>query len=52
MLVTIDFSFSHTVFHSYISLVRQNAVLCNNGLIAAPCIEKEKTGRNFLSLFF
>ena len=24
--------FSHNVFHSYISLVRQNAVLCGNGL--------------------
>ena len=25
-------SFSHIVFHSYISLVHQNAVLCGNGL--------------------
>ena len=27
-----NFSFSHNVFHSYISLVRQNAALCGNGL--------------------
>ena len=26
------YSFSQNVFHSYISLVRQNAVLCRNGL--------------------
>ena len=32
MLATIIFSFSHHVFHSYISLVRQNAALCGNGL--------------------
>ena len=25
-----NFSFSHNVFHSYISLVHQNAVLCGN----------------------
>ena len=31
--VTSNFSFSHNVFHSYISLVLQNAVLCGNGLI-------------------
>ena len=33
LLVTSNFSFSHNVFHSYISLVRQHAVLCGNGLI-------------------
>ena len=27
-----QFSFSHNVFHSYISLMRQNATLCGNGL--------------------
>ena len=27
-----QFSFSHNVFHSYISLMRQNAALCGNGL--------------------
>ena len=33
LLVTSSFSFSHYVFHSYISLVPQNAALCGNGLI-------------------
>ena len=32
MLVTSSFSFSHNVFHSYISLVHQIAALCGNGL--------------------
>ena len=32
LLVTSNFSFSHGAFHSYISLVRQNAALCGNGL--------------------
>ena len=32
LLVTSNFSFSHNVFHSYISLVSQNVVLCGNGL--------------------
>ena len=27
-----NFSFFHNVFHSYISLVSQNAALCGNGL--------------------
>ena len=27
-----QFLFSHNVFHNYISSVRQNAVLCGNGL--------------------
>ena len=31
-IVTSNFSFSHYVFHSYKSLVCQNAVLCGNGL--------------------
>ena len=31
-VVTRNFSFSHHVFYSYISLVCQNAVLCGNGL--------------------
>ena len=31
LLVTSNFSFSHNVFHSYISLARQNAELCGNG---------------------
>ena len=30
--VTSNFSFTHNVFQSYISLVHQNAVLCSNGL--------------------
>ena len=29
-----NFSFSHNVFHSFTSFVRQNALLCGNGLIA------------------
>ena len=36
LLVTGNFSFSYNVFHSYISLVRQNAALCGNGL--SPCV--------------
>ena len=32
LLVTSNFSFSHNVFHSYISLVPQNAASCCNGL--------------------
>ena len=32
LLVTSNFSFSHNVFHSCISLVRQNVALCGNGL--------------------
>ena len=32
LLVTSNFSFSHNVFHNYISLVHQNAALCGNGL--------------------
>ena len=31
-LVTSNFSFSHNVSHSYISLVHQTAALCGNGL--------------------
>ena len=34
LLVTSNFFFSHNVFHSYISLVPQNVVLCGNGLIS------------------
>ena len=33
LLVTCNFSFSNNVFHNYIFLVHQNAVLCGNGLI-------------------
>ena len=33
LLVTSNVSFSHNVFHSYISLVCQNAALCGNGLM-------------------
>ena len=37
LLVTSNFSFSHNVFHSFISLVRQNAALWGNSLsIYAP----------------
>ena len=32
LLVISNFSFSHTVFHIYISLVRQDVALCGNGL--------------------
>ena len=45
MLVTSNFSFS-LVFHSYISLVKQNAALCGNGLI----IEKVSIQALFISL--
>ena len=37
LLVTSNFSFSHNVFYSYISLVHQNEVLCGNGLIC--CVQ-------------
>ena len=30
-IATYNFSFSHNVIHSYISLVRQNVVLCGTG---------------------
>ena len=36
LLVTSNFSFSHNVFYGYISLVRQNAVLCGNGVKMVP----------------
>ena len=32
LLVISKFSFFHNVFHSYISLVRQNVALCGDGL--------------------
>ena len=32
LLVTSNFSFSHSVSYSYMSLVHQNVVLCGNGL--------------------
>ena len=32
LLITSNFSFSHNVFYSCISLVRQNVALCGNGL--------------------
>ena len=32
LLITSNFSFSRNVFNSYLSLVRQNVVLCANGL--------------------
>ena len=35
LLVTSNFSFSHNIFNSYISLLRQNSVLCGNGLSQA-----------------
>ena len=38
LLVTSNFSFSHNVFYSYISLVCQNAVLCGNGLMLFPTV--------------
>ena len=39
LLVTSNFSFSHNVFHSYISLVHQNAVPCDNGLNDPSCYD-------------
>ena len=39
--VTSNLSFAHDVFHSFISLVRQNAALCGNGLIV-HCFSPEK----------
>ena len=33
MLVTSNFSFSHNVFQSYISLAHQSVALCGNGLM-------------------
>ena len=35
-LVTGNFSFSHNVFHGYISLLHQNVVLCGNGFKHVP----------------
>ena len=32
LLVTSNFSFSHNVFHSYVSFVLQNVALCGKGL--------------------
>ena len=50
LLVTSNFSFSHKVLHSYISLMRRNAILCGNELTASlnarlglTCSEKNKT---------
>ena len=42
LLVTSNFSFSHNVFYSYISLVCQNVALCGNGIIQQwlPTIDK------------
>ena len=37
-----NFSFSHNVFHSYISLVRQNVVLCGNRLKGRKHCEKRR----------
>ena len=36
LLDTSNFSFSHNVFHNYMSLVCQNAVLCGNELTLLP----------------
>ena len=36
-IVTNNFSFSHNVFHSYTSLVCQNAALCGIGLNSEIC---------------
>ena len=45
MLVTSNFSFSYNVFHSYISLVRQNAVLYGNGLITSMFVSQDIDSR-------
>ena len=37
-LVTSKFSFSHNVFHNYMSLVHQNAAFCGNGLSSSIII--------------
>ena len=47
LLVTSNFSFSHNGFHSYISLVHQNVVLCGNGLK----LGKGKTDDQYYLLF-
>ena len=49
---TSNFSFSHNVFHSYISLVLQNAVLCGNCLIMdlySPFDNRQSGYKNKLS---
>ena len=33
LLVPSNFSFSHNVFHNYISILHQNAALCGNGIL-------------------
>ena len=42
--------FSHNVFHSYISLMRQNAALCGNGLMTAQTLlgEEKMASTSFL----
>ena len=60
LLVRSNFSFSHNVFHSYISLVHQNAVLCGNGLTpwgfhpnySMICIQTPVTSFMFNFFFF
>ena len=44
MLVTSNFSFSHNVFHSYISSVHQNVSLCRNGLNKTDTDSQQKEG--------
>ena len=51
LLVKSNFSFSHNVFHSYISLVCQNAVSCGNGPM--PILKNCGKGENTVtSIFF
>ena len=47
LLVTSSFSFSHSVLHSYMSLVHQNAVLCGNGLKFESTLSKPTHQQNF-----
>ena len=55
ILVTSNFSFSHIVFHRYISLVCQNVALCGNGLrcrITFNCYQKSLTNTSDLYFAF
>ena len=50
MLVTSNFSFSHDVFHSFLSTVRQNAALCGNGLNCKIFLPHHTLGIKILEL--
>ena len=47
-----QFSFAYHVFHSYVSLVRQNVALCGNGLVAIiPLKQLLADQKDFLNFF-